>query len=160
MMILLYKYLKIYLEFFFANSFLLYKRCKYLQMKLQMQLLHNIQQMLIVILVENMQGMGLCPLPYLEVVVHLWLLVHSIVHSSSSLCLCLHPILIQFELPPYFSICSRDQRAYMYLLYGWQLLGMVPIRVDSTLAQPICKHNQTLLITRSPLLVRSPLKVN
>ena len=39
-MILLHKYLKIYLEFFFANSFLLYKRCKYLQMKLQIQLLH------------------------------------------------------------------------------------------------------------------------
>ena len=149
MMILLYKYLKILnckfvQTFFFANSFLPYKRCKYLQMKLQIQLLHNIQQMLIVILVEKMQVMGLCPLPYLEVVVHLWLLVHSIVHSSS-LCLCLHPILIQFELPPYFSICSRDSRAYMYLLYGWQLLGMVPIRVDSTLAWPIFKHNQTLL---------------
>ena len=43
----------------------------------------------------------------------------------------------------------------MYLLYGWQLLGMVPIRVDSTLAQPNCKHNQTLLITGGSLLVRS-----
>ena len=54
---------------------------------MQIQLLHNIQQMLIVILVEKMQGMGLCPLPYLEVVVHLWLLVHSIVAVFAFVCI-------------------------------------------------------------------------
>ena len=113
-------------------------------MKLQFQLLHNISSKCLQLFQLRRCRVWVYMPPSLFRGRSSFMVV-SAQYSSSSLCLCLHPILIQFELPPYFSICSRDQRAYMYLLYGWQLLGMVPIRVDST----ICKHNQTYTVSTS-----------